>query len=176
MALSLEKPLLIAAIGSDVALNRDLTALRAVRAQTGMQFIHIPDATFAKLKSQLYQQRASGHRYNLHMAVHSGEQGIELGGVIVDAVALSEILEGVQVLMIAGCESAEVADLLGVVPFVVSFTEQVSHEAASELCKNFWMEIGQGGTPERALREALRLSPPNVSEFVTRHRWRKTKD
>lgn len=164
-----EIPVLIAAIGSDEALDTDLTALRSVRSTTGMQFVRVQDATLAKLKTVLDRERANGHRCNLHLAVHSGAKGIELGGVLVDATALSEILDGVQVMVIAGCESGDVADLLGVVPFVVSFTEQISHADARTFSRIFWQGIGNRMEPEKALSEALRRSPANLSEFITQH-------
>lgn len=164
-----EIPILVAVIGSDDALDADLTALRSVRNQTGMQFVRIQDATLAKLKTVLDRERANGHTCNLHLAVHSGSQGIELGGAIIDGVALSEILDGVQVMVIAGCRSDQVADLLGVVPFVVSFTEEISHADAKTFSRIFWTGIGNGIKPEQALREALKKSPASLSEFVTRH-------
>lgn len=161
-------PILIAAIGQDAALSLDLAALRAVRTQTGLEFTRIQDATIAKLKVALDRERSHGRKVNVHLAVHSSPAGVELGGQVIDAAALSEILDGVQVLLIAGCESAQVGDFLGVVPFVVSLSEVVSHPDAAIFARQFWTGIGKGLTTARALSYALERAPSGMSEYVSR--------
>lgn len=161
-------PLLIAAIGLDAALSLDLAALRAVRTSTGMEFARIQDATLTKLKAALDRERSHGRKVNVHLAVHSGTAGVELGGQVVDAVALSEFLDGAQVLLIAGCESSQVGDFLGVVPFVISMSEKVSHTDAAMFTQAFWQAIGKGMEPAPALRYALAHSPSGMSEYVSK--------
>lgn len=160
--------LLIAAIGSDAALSLDLASLRAVRTATGMEFARIKDATLDALKTALDRERAHGRRCNVHLAVHSSPLGVELGGKVIDAVALSEILDGVQVLLIAGCQSDQIGDFLGVVPAVVSFSEDVGHNDAAAFTLAWWTAIGDGLEPAAALRYALQRAPSGLQEFVTK--------
>lgn len=157
---------LVVAIGEDSMLQLDLAVLRAVRTHTGMELIRIDDATLGKIKAVLDRLRANGRRANVHLAVHSDEQGVLLGGEQIDAGDLSEILDGVQVLLIAGCESSRLGDMLGVVPFVISISVEVSHGDASSFTRLFWMEIGKGLDPEEAMKLALDRAPSGMREFV----------
>ena len=159
-------PVLIAAIGSDSMLSLDLASLRAVRTSTGMKFQRIQDASLASLKVALDRARMNGRQANVHLAVHASPQGVLLGGVLVDAVALSEILDGVQVLVLAGCQSDQLGDNLGVVPSVISFSEDVSNTDASLFARLFWEKVGRGATAENALGAALKLAPSGLGEFV----------
>lgn len=162
-------PVLIVAIGADAALKLDMAALRAVRTETGMEIQRIDDATLDKLRQTINRARMAGRRFNVHMAVHSGPKGVELGGQLIDPIALSEIFEGAHVLLIAGCESSQVGDFLGVVPYVVTMAEEVTHENASLFTRAFWTAIGKRMTPGPALRDALNRAPSGMSEYVTRH-------
>lgn len=159
-------PLLIVAIGDDAALRLDLASLRAVRKATSMEFHRIPHATLAKLKTALDRQRGKGLPANVHLAVHSGPQGVQLSGELIDADMLSEVLDGVLVLVLAGCEGSEIADFLGVVPNVVSFSEEITHTNAAAFSRLFWTEIGYGVEPPAALERALDLAPSGLREFV----------
>ena len=164
------RPVLIVAIGSDAELSLDLTAFRAVRTETKMDFLRIRDATLNDLKVALDRERGRGRTTNVHLAVHAGPTGVEMGGQIVDAVALSEILDGVQILVIAGCSAAQMGDFLGVAPYVVSMNEAVTHTDAALWSRYWWTAIGNRMTPDQALREALRRSPSGMSEYVV-HSW-----
>lgn len=161
-------PLLIAAIGSDSALSIDLSSLRAVRTETGMEFLRIQNATLERLKTALYRERAHGRQCNVHLAVHAGPLGVELGDQVIGPLILSEILDGVQILLIAGCEADQVGDFLGVVPFVVSFSEVVEHDDAAIFCRWWWTGIGNGLEPDVALHQALARSPSSLQEFVVK--------
>lgn len=164
-----ESPLLVA-IGSDAKLKLDLASLRAVETDTGMTFRRIENATFELLKRHLDRARANDRPYDkLHLAVHSGPDGIYLSGGIVNSEQLSEILRGVRILVIAGCESDAVGDYLGVVNHVVSMTEKVSHTDAALFARAFWEEIGNRCEPSEALRLALKRSPSGMSEYVEYH-------
>lgn len=169
-------PVLIAAIGAeaesatvDNSLSLDLAALRAVYTATGLAFIRIKDATFEKLRIVLNRARLNRQQVNLHLAVHSSPVGIELGGELIDAERLSEILDGVQILVLAGCQSSEIGDYLGVVPFVITMLEDVTHTDAALFSLAFWTEIGLNNTPETALRNAFKRAPSGMSEYVTHH-------
>lgn len=164
-----ETPLLVA-IGSDAALKLDLASLRAVRTDTGMAFTRIEDATLEKVKRFLDRGRINGRPYDkVHLAVHSGPEGIYLSNGLVNSVQLSEILEGVRILVLAGCEGDAVSDYLGVVPYVVSMTEKVGHGDAALFSRAFWEEIGRKTEPTEALRLAFKRAPSGMSEFVEQH-------
>jgi hypothetical protein len=162
-------PLLVA-IGSDAMLKLDLASLRAVETDTGMEFRRIENASFAELKRRLDRARGLGTPYDkLHLAVHSGPQGIVLGGELVDSIELSEILRGVRVMVIAGCQSSQIGEFLGVVPYVVSMNEDVDNKDAALFARAFWTQIGKKLEPTQALREALKRSPSGMSEYIERH-------
>jgi len=162
-------PSLIVAIGSDATLRLDLASLRAVRTETGMEFQRIENATLGTLRQYINRARMSGRKFNIHLAVHSGPKGVELGGQVIDSITLSEIFDGCGVLLIAGCESSEVGDFLGVVPYVITIAEKVTHENAAFFSRAFWTAIGKQMPPGPALREALQRAPSGMSEYVTRH-------
>lgn len=159
-------PLLIVAIGDDAALRLDLASLRSVRKSTGQEFHRIPHATLAKLKTALDRQRGKGLPANVHLAVHSGPQGVQLSGELIDADMLSEVLDGVQVLLLAGCENDQIVDFLGIVPTVLGFSEEVLGTEASSFARYWWTEIGYGVEPPLALERALDLAPSGLREFV----------
>jgi hypothetical protein len=162
-------PALIVAIGDDAALQLDLASLRAVRTATGMEFQRIESATLDKLKQFINRERMASRKFNVHLAVHAGPQGIRLGGQIIDSIALSEIFDGCGVLLIAGCESDTVGDFLGVIPYVVTMSETVGHDDAALFCRAFWTAIGKHIAPGPALREALNRAPSGMREYVVAH-------
>lgn len=162
-------PVLVA-IGSDALLQLDLTSMRAVETETGMEFRRIQNATLELIKQYLDRARINGHPYDkLHLGVHSGPSGILLGGVLVESVKLSEILQGVKILLIAGCESSYVGDFLGVVPYVVTMTEKVPMNDAALFCRAFWTQIGRRKDPTEALRLALIAAPSGMNEYIESH-------
>lgn len=162
-------PLLVA-IGSDAALKIDLAALRVVRTRSGMGFTRIEDASVANIKRHLDRARINNRPYDkLHLAIHAGPNGLVLGGAPVNAVEFSEILEGINVMLIAGCEGDVVGDFLGIVPYVVTMTDKVEHSDAALFTIAFWEEIGHGHDPAEALEAALDRAPSGMSETVERH-------
>lgn len=162
-------PLLVV-IGPDAALKLDLAALRKVKRLTGLAFHRLTDASADDLDAYLRRERSKGQPVAyLHLAVHADHTGIALAGGGVDGDWLSERLLGVQVLLLAGCQSDRMGDWLGVVPCVVTLDEAIGHDDAAVLCEHFWTGIGQGVTPAKALDQALAACAPVVGEFVVRH-------
>ena len=105
----------------------------------------------------------------VHMAVHASPEGVHFADGVVDGDWLSERLLGVRVLLLAGCEGDTVGDWLGVVPYVITLAEEITHENAATLTQHFWGAIGHGMEPDEALEDALVHCPPVVSEYVVRH-------
>lgn len=164
-------PLLVV-VGSDEDLELDLASLRAVQTDTGMGFRRITDATLEKVVQRMNRARINGRPYDkMHMSVHSGPEGsgVYLGKELVTGVELSEIMKGIKILLIAGCEGGSIGDVLGVVPFVVTISEEVSHGDAALFSRAFWTQIGKKRKPDDALRLALQFAPSGMDEYVEGH-------
>lgn len=165
------RAVLLAALGDEsTGMQEDLAALRRVQAQTHLRLTRLLPATRAGLERTLERHRRQGApvRY-LHLATHSGPEGLALGDGVATGLWLSERLAGVEVAVLAGCSGDEVADLLGVVPWVVSLREAVEHRDAAIFSEAFWLGIGEGLTVVEAFERAVRRAPPAVGEFVELH-------
>lgn len=161
---------LLVALGSDPNLQIDLAALRAVRTRSGVEFHRITGATSANFAAYLDRQRANGHPVELvHIGVHADGSGLRFADGVVTWDWLSGALDGVKVLLLAGCDSTNVGDWLGVVPHVVTVSESITHEDAAKFAQAFWMEIGNGVQPDQALERAFERSPAQLQEFVIGH-------
>jgi hypothetical protein len=165
-----ESGVLLVVVGGDAALRVDLAALRKVKAQTGMGFHRLTDATKEAFDRYMRRERSNGRAVRwLHMAVHASAAGVQLADGVVDGDWLSERLLGVEVLLLAGCSGDSVGDWLGVVPHVVTLAEEIGHGDASTLTEGFWTGVARGMEPGRALDAALERCAPAVSEYVVRH-------
>lgn len=169
-AFTLARKFLLMAISDEAGFQLDLAAARSVSTITGLTVRRLQHLTFEKLQQTLDRAREHSRAIQLvHLGVHSSQAGLLMNGDLVTAVQLSEILSGVVVLLIAGCQSDSVGDYLGVVPFVVTITEDVRHEDASKFAQLFWSEVASGHEPGRALERALERAPSGMSEYVERH-------
>jgi hypothetical protein len=136
---------LLLVLGDDEAFKLDLASMRAVRTKTKLEFVRVQDADKTKIERQLIRARSGGKPFAyVHIAAHGNQQGVMLGGVLVAWDWLSGVLDGVEVLVLAACESSIIGDWLGVVPFVISISEQVGNENAALFAQAFWTEIGRG--------------------------------
>jgi hypothetical protein len=161
---------LLALTGPDPALSIDIAALRATKADTALDFHRIENATRDDLDAYLRRERSHGRPVKyVHIASHADSAGIQFADGLADGAWLSAMLQGVQVLVLAGCRSDRVGDWLSVVPHVVSLADRISHQDAAILTQHFWSEIARGVKPGEALDAALRRCSPVVSEFVVRH-------
>ncbi len=165
---------LLVCIGPDARQQMDLAALRAVRAATGLRFSRLVDTTQRKFAACLRRERGLGHPVELlHLALPVAAEGIQFTDGWADGNWLSELLQGVQVLLLVGCAGenagAQLGDWLGVVPHVVSVGEEIGAEDAAVLTQHFWHAICAGKEPGVALEEALGYCPPAVAEYVVRH-------
>jgi hypothetical protein len=161
---------LLVCIGPDSALMLDLAALRAVRSATGLEFHRVLDATRPKFAEALRRERNFGRPVELlHLALHASPAGVEFADGVADGSWLSERLFGVRIMLLASCRGDSIGDWLGVVPHVITLSEDITHEDAAVLTQRFWHNIGLGMEPGPALDEALTHCPPAVSEYVVRH-------
>ncbi len=161
---------LLVCIGPDSALMLDLAALRAVRSATGLKFQRLLDATRPKFAEMLRRERGLGRPVELlHLALHASPGGVEFADGVADGSWLSERLFGVRIMLLAACRGDSIGDWLGVVPHVITLSEDITHEDAAVLTQHFWHNIGLNLDPGAALDEALTHCPPAVSEYVVRH-------
>jgi hypothetical protein len=161
---------LLVCVGPDPMLTLDLAVLRKVRVATGLQFARLMELTRRKFDATLRRERGLGHPVKLlHMAVHASADGMQFADGLVAGDWLSERLDGVQVLLLATCDSDGIGDWLGVVPYVVTFSEALGNEDAAVLTQHFWHNIASDLEPGEALDEALKHCSPDVAEYVVRH-------
>lgn len=160
---------IVAVLGTDEALQIDLAMLRNVTNRTGLRLTRLLPVTKASLETYLSRHRLRGKPVRfVHFAVHSSPDGLVFSDGIADGVWLSEALQGVDVVLIAGCQSDAVGDLIGVVPAVVSMREDVGHREAASFALVFWTAIGEGTDATDAYDLALKRVPA-VSEYAELH-------
>ena len=141
-----------------------------MRAATGLCFTRLLNVTRRNFSSALTRERGLGHPIQyIHMALHTSPAGLEFADGPVDGNWLSQHLGGVQILLLASCASADIGDWLGVVPYVISLSEDIPNDDAAALTQHFWHAIGLGQQPDAALDTALAHCPPAVAEYVVRH-------
>lgn len=161
---------LIVCVGSpDKGLGLDLATIRAVRTDTGLEIQTIQDPSPDNLKKFLDRARMKQDHIYVHLAVKADKEGYQLGETIVDASWLSSVLNGAIVLLVAGADSDNVGDFLGVVPYVITMSGGVTHRDAAIFSRLFWTEIGRGIGPSLALTRALDRSPGTIREQIVSH-------
>lgn len=161
---------LLVGIGDDVMFQEDLAQLRRVQSQTSIRISRLLPVTRASLERTIERHRASGTPVKLlHLAVHSGPDGLAFEDGIADGLWLSQHLAGIEIAVLAGCSNDAVADLLRVVPAVVSMREDVDNRDAAIFAGAFWLAVGQGMDANEAFERALQRAPALVGEFVELH-------
>ncbi len=161
------KELLAVGLGEDAMLETDLAALRGIAA---FQLAVMRNVKRADLEALLERHRANGSPVRLlHLAMHANHAGLAFSDGMADGLWLSRHLAGVEVLVLAGCESDRVADLLNVVPAVVSMRDEIDNRDASIFARAFWAAMGAGQDAQGAFDEALERSPSTVAEMVELH-------
>lgn len=165
-----QRRVLLVGVGPDSMLQDDLAQLRRVQAQTNVRISRLLPVSKASLERTLERHRAAGTPVKLlHLAVHSEPTGLQFADGLADGHWLSQHLAGVEVALLAGCNNDQVADLLRVVPAVVSMREEVANHDAAIFAGAFWMAVGQGMDVNEAFERALQRAPATVGEFVELH-------
>lgn len=161
---------LLVGLGDDAMLQEDLVQLRRVQSQTNIRISRLMPVSRASLERTIERHRAAGTPVKLlHLAVHSGPQGLLFEDGIADGLWLSQHLAGIDIAMLAGCSNDTVADMLRVVPAVVSMREDVNNHDASLFSGAFWLAVGLGMDANEAFERALQRAPAVVGEFVELH-------
>ena len=161
---------LLVGLGDDAMLQEDLAQLRRVQAQTNIRISRLLPVSKASLERTIERHRAAGTPVKLlHLAVHSGPDGLQFSDGVADGMWLSQHLSGVEIAVLAGCSNDTVADMLRVVPAVVSMREDVNNHDAAMFSGAFWLAVGQGMDANEAFERALQRAPAVVGEFVELH-------
>lgn len=161
---------LLVGIGDDAMLQEDLAQLRRVQSQTNIRISRLLPVSKASLERTIERHRAAGNPVRLlHLSVHSGPQGLLFSDGTADGLWLSQHLAGVEIAVLAGCSNDAVADMLRVVPAVVSMREDVNNHDASLFSGAFWLAVGLGMDANEAFERALQRAPAVVGEFVELH-------
>lgn len=165
------KPSLLIAYTEQKMLEEDLATLRGVAS---FQRDVLKNATKARLQALIDERRGMGDPVkNVHLAMHAGPEGVAFADGLADGLWLSQALAGVEVLVIAGCQSTRQAYLIGVVPNVVSMRDDADSTGARIFSRAFWESIGDGRDPEEAFYEARSRSPVHIDEMVAFHKYHK---
>ena len=165
------QPALLVGVGPEAGLDVDLTALREVQRKSNgcFRFTRLLPVSFENLKNSLARRREAGNPIrNVHLAVHAGEDGVIFTDGLVSGVRLSEVLQDVDVLLLAGCEADQVGDLLGVVASVITLREAVPMGDARAMTTVFWGAIAEGLDAAAAFERVLERCPA-ISEYIELH-------
>jgi len=170
VASSERRRVLLVGVGTDAMLQEDLAQLRRVQAQTNIRLSRLLPVSKASLERTIERHRSAGTPVRLlHLAVHSSPNGLIFSDGVASGLWLSQQLAGIEIAVLAGCEGDQVADLLAVVPAVVSMREDVENRDASIFAGAFWLAVGQGMDANEAFERALQRAPAVVGEFVELH-------
>lgn len=158
------------AIANDAKLDLDLTALRSAAERANFRITRIYPVTYDKLTRAINRARSARTPIKyLHIAAHMNEQYVQMDKPVT-ILEMSNILGGVEVLVLNGCKSDNIADHLGVVPIIISMREEVTHEDAVIFARVFWEELFiNRGNGESAYYASLRRIPAPLAEFVELH-------
>ena len=166
-----ESPFLLY-VSTSSEMDDDLASLRGVRERTGLQFTAILNATKENLKNTLDRYRSDQRPLKyIHFACHSNKTGIGMADGIADPIWLSEQLSNLNVLLmvISGCNSDHIGDMLDVIPIRITMLDKISHTDASQFAATFWNLIGSGNDPSISFAKSKRLIPSNVAEMLEIH-------
>lgn len=157
------KPLLLICGDSISACEADRHALR--RARVGFQRLY--RATKRAIDDELRRRRQDGTLYRwLHIAAHTGAAGTALVDDVASPTWWHERLDGIEVVFLATCVGASIADeLAGLVRAVVFVHEEIGDRDASDFTYAFWQRMADGADPQHAYRQAL-IECPQIAEFV----------
>lgn len=156
------KPLLFIC-GPDTALcDIDRQALRRV----GVSFQRLHMATKISVENELRRRRQDNTLYPwLHVTAHASDDGIMLTDGIAPPSYWNDILYGVQVVFLAACKTASVADALAGMVTVVYVLEDIENQDASDFTYAFWRRMREHGDPYRAYKQA-EIEAPQIAEFA----------
>lgn len=156
--------------GPDPDLQRDLSAFHRVQTTTGLRYARMSDATTRGFERYTERWRMQRHPVKyVHLALHMASDGAEFKDKVVTGLWLSEQLRDCKILVLDGCDSEDLGDLIRAVEVVISMRHSVENHDAALWAEAFWEEIGLGADPQQAYWSALSRVPTAVREHVEIH-------
>lgn len=124
-------------------------------------FRKLEHATKESLENELNRRRQDGTLYKwVHISAHGTESGIQLSDGIVSGEWWNQQLSGVDVVVLANCDSVGVGDFLaGVVNVVVVIYGQRGSGLISTFSFSFWSELARTNNVRKAFSKAVRDVP-----------------
>ena len=140
---------------------------RNAMRRAGVSFFRLVDGNLEKLRDELQRRRSEGRLYDVvHFSAHGVDDFIVLGTEKVDAMRLSDVLNGVRCVFLATCNNQEVADkMVGIVKYVVTIYEEINSDDAANFTYEFYKRYKVDMDVEAAFTGAMSVMP-NISEFV----------
>ena len=157
----------------DTALKMDLMAVR----RSGVRLSRLQPATKTSLETMLNRRRKNGTPIKyIHISAHAGPDGIELEDGLADPEWLADQMQGVTVLLIAGCRGDNLGDwLAGIARYVITMSEPVRNTTTPGMSdigifsEVFWRGIYNNRPVPVAFDEAIQMSPAWISEIAELH-------
>lgn len=132
------------------------------RAQ--ISFHRIVMATRDKIAAYMRGQRQNGTVPTwVHVTAHAEDAGIDLADGIAPPEWWAEMLDGVEVVMLAACKTSTVADALAGLTTVVFTYDDIRDQDAADFTYAFWRRMRLYRDPQRAFNEA-REEVPQVAD------------
>jgi hypothetical protein len=164
---------LLVGIGTDPQLEIDLSALRGVRGRKGpitiQRLIPVSADSLAHML-QTYRNRGRPIRW-LHLATKATPKGIEMADGLCTGTWLSGELSEVKALLLGGCETFEVGEMVANVPLVATTLEKINHKDAMTVAGLFWQAVADELTPPEIEARCRQGLPNRLSEMID-VRWR----
>lgn len=156
------KPMLLICGPDPTLCEADRSAIRRTR----ITFTRLINATRQQVEDELDRRRADQSLYPwIHITAHASSDGVLLADGIASPHFWNEALIGCQVVFLAACKSAAVADALAGLVTVVYVLEDIENMDASAFTYAFWRWMKEHNDPVRAYRMAV-TDVPQVAEYT----------
>lgn len=156
------KPLVLV-VGSSPQMGEvDRQSLR----RANIPFHRLLAATKADVIAFLRGQRQNGTLPPwMHVSAHAGPDGVELADGLTPPSWWNEHCQGMQVVFLAACKTAKVAEALAGLVTVIFIYEDIGDQDASAFTYAFWRRMHEHGDPLKAYRQAV-IEAPQIAEFT----------
>ena len=161
---------ILVGIGPNINADIEIAAMRGIRDRASLSPMFMQPIQYKRMRSLLDTRRAADNpvRY-AHLIVSLEEGKLVFKDAHVAPVDLSASLTDVDVLVLTGDNTSEIAEYLSSVPYVVTAHGSVPAEATALFSRIFWTSIGNGNEPGVAFYEAIERSPILVMDSFELH-------
>lgn len=101
----------------------------------------------------------------MHVSAHASPDGVELADGLAAPSWWHEQVKGMNVVFLAACKTARVAEALAGLVTVVFVYEDIGDQDASDFTYAFWRRMVEHGDPVKAYRQAV-VEAPQIAEFT----------